>query len=143
MSNQNSNNNWKLIAGLAGGAALGWWLNTDKGRAFRKDANVKLNEFGNTVSTEAQRQYEAAAESMKSGLESGKKSLNQTIETGKIYAERISETAKAKLNNASNTAENKLEHAETAFQKGANKAKANINAQAAKAQKIITNGQHV
>lgn len=150
MSNQSNNNNWKLLVGLAGGAALGWWLNTDKGREFRKNTGEKLNEFGNTVSETTQRQYANAAENVKSAietgkeglnntLETGKKSLNETLEVGKTYATSIAETAKSKLNIEVNQVEDVIDEAESAFDRGARKAQATISKKAVLAQEVVSN----
>jgi hypothetical protein len=138
MSNQSNNSNWKLIAGLAGGAALGWWLNTDKGREFRKETSAKLNEFGNVVSETTQREYANAAENVKSAIESSKKTLNNTLETGKGYAASIAETAKSKLNTGASQAEEVIDDAESAFDRGARKAKIVINKKAALAKEVVS-----
>ena len=139
MSNQSNNSNWKLIAGLAGGAALGWWLNTDKGRAFRKETSEKLNEFGNVVSETTQREYANAAENVKTAIETSKETLNNTLEAGKTYATSLAETAKSKLNTGADQAEEVIDEAESAFDRGARKAKNVINKKAALAQNVVSN----
>lgn len=54
MANNNSTGNnrslWTLGFGILAGAALGYYLNTEKGRKVRSNVASEFNEYGNQIS---------------------------------------------------------------------------------------------
>lgn len=77
-----SNNFWKIAAGLAAGAAAGYYMNSDKGRAQRKQAVTKANEMADKVK-----------ETSQSYIDSAKNGLNTLVTTVKERAGHTLATA--------------------------------------------------
>ncbi len=128
MNNNKSNSNWKLILGLAAGAAAGWWLNSDKGRKWRRDTSEAMSETGTKLNEQARVQLEAAQES-----------LEQTIDKSREYLDSMSQTVKSKIDEFKSTAKGKVEEVESAYEKGTRKAKAKLNKKAAAVDNALKN----
>ena len=128
MDNNKSNSNWKIILGLAAGAAAGWWLNSDKGRKWRKDTSEALSETGTKFNEQARIQ-----------LENAQASLEQTIEKSREYVDSMSNAVKGKIDEFRTTAKEKVEEVESAYEKGTRKAKAKLNRKASKVDNALEN----
>lgn len=75
----NQEDHTKFIVGFAVGLAAGWWLNSEEGKAFRKDSSDKINKFGATVSDRAtnisqktSEQFDTVSKQVKSSLAQGR-----------------------------------------------------------------------
>lgn len=117
MSNNTESNNsgWVFLAGLATGAVVGYLINTDKGRQVRNEAVNKATEYGSQARDYAQDKISTAASTVSS-----------VIEKGKAYAAEVSAKLQERIKSGSEEAQSSLEDAETAFQRGANRAKAQL-----------------
>ncbi|MEL6924631.1 MAG: hypothetical protein AAFO94_11355 [Bacteroidota bacterium] len=120
---QDRNNNysgWTFFIGAAAGAALGFWLNSDKGRIWRAETSQKVNETGQKISDGAAEQWETT-----------KSSVNTAIDNSKSYVNQITDKAKDLASKYTNRTERvvteKVEEIESAYEKGANTAKTKIN----------------
>lgn len=71
----NNKNFWSIAAGLAAGAAAGYYLNSDKGREARKTAATKANEYSESLKNAATGYVETA----KQGVSDITKSVKSTI----------------------------------------------------------------
>jgi hypothetical protein len=127
MSNNRSNDGWLFLAGLAAGAAIGWLLNSDRGRVWRHDTGEKLNQFGQDVSTKAKDQWNQVSSSM-----------NQAIERGKQYASAVGDTVKEKLHRTTSVAEDMVDDAETSFKRGADTAKKKLASKEADIENMVS-----
>ncbi len=114
MSNDNESNNsgWIFLAGLATGAAVGYLINSDKGRQVRTEAATKVVEYGGQAKDYAQEKVATAASTVSS-----------IIEKGKTYAAEVAAKLQEHIKSGSEEAQGAVEDAETAFQRGATKAK--------------------
>ncbi len=128
MDNNKSNSNWKIILGLAAGAAAGWWLNSDKGRKWRKDTSEAMSETGTKLNEQAKVQ-----------LENAQASLEQTIEKSREYLDSMSTAVREKMDEFKSTAKEKVEEVENAYEKGVSKAKAKLNKKASKVDNALEN----
>ncbi|GJM32226.1 MAG: hypothetical protein DHS20C18_12270 [Saprospiraceae bacterium] len=128
MDNNKGNSNWKLILGLATGAAAGWWLNSTKGRQWRKNTSEALSETGTQLNEQARIQ-----------LEKAQSSLETTIDKSREYIDELSQNVKGKIDEFRHTAKDKVDDAETSFEKGAQKAKAKLNKKATQANNALKN----
>jgi len=113
-NNTESNNNsgWIFLAGLATGVAVGYLINSDKGREIRDEAVTKATEYGTQARDYAQDKFHSAATT-----------VSNIIERGKTYAAEVSAKLQERIKSGSEEAQDTLEDAETAFQRGANRAK--------------------
>ncbi len=116
-NNTESNNNsgWIFLAGLATGAAVGYLINSDKGREMTNEAVNKATEYGGQARDYAQEK-----------LHSVTSTVSNIIERGKAYAAEVSTKLQERIKSGSEEAQDTLEDAETAFQRGANKAKSHL-----------------
>ncbi|MCB0643680.1 MAG: YtxH domain-containing protein [Phaeodactylibacter sp.] len=112
MENRKRNNALLLALGAAAGAAAGWWLNTDKGRRFRKDSAEKINRWGEEMSEKAS---EKVAD-IKDGVQ-------QTLSKGQDLVSQAGDAIKSKINVFANSAADTVDEAEKKFQNGVQKAK--------------------
>ena len=122
------NTGFALLFGMAAGAALGWWLNSDRGRAWRRNAADTVSDYSTQVS-------QKAAE----GVEVAKETVSQAVEKGKVYADNVSEVLKEKATTYAENATNVVEKTGDALKEGAEKARQKIRNQEAKIDKVIEN----
>jgi len=108
MSNNQHNNNtntFLFLAGIAAGAAAGYWLNTQKGKELRQTAYEKSLEYADTVK-------------LKSGeiTEIVKEKATSAIEAASSVASNVESTIKDTISSTSDQ-----------FQRGVDKAKSKVN----------------
>jgi gas vesicle protein len=118
MSNntENSNNSgWIFLAGLATGAAVGYLINSDKGREITHEAVTKATEYGGQARDYAQEKLSTVTSTVSS-----------IIDKGKAYAAEVSAKLQERIKSGSEEAQDNLEDAESAFQRGANRAKSHL-----------------
>lgn len=129
MSNNTESNNsgWIFLAGLATGAAVGYLINTDKGRQMRSEASEKAMEYGTQARDFAQEKFSTVASTVSDIIDRGK---SYASEVSTKLQERIKSGAEAvqeKVDSAKDYAKEKGEDAENAFQRGANRAKNHLH----------------
>lgn len=118
MSNNTESNNsgWIFLAGLATGAAVGYLINTDKGRQLRNEAADKATEYGTQARDYAQEKFSSAAST-----------VSEILEKGKAYAAEVSTKLQERIKSGADAAQEKVEETENAFQRGANRAKSHLH----------------
>lgn len=126
-SNDNSKG-WALGFGLLTGIAIGYYLNSNEGRAARRKAAVQFDEYGNQISDYGQQVSQQVSERANALADDAK----AKYEEGKQWADETAETLKSTLNEK--TAALKTSATETAntveesFKRGVKKAKNKVNA---------------
>ncbi len=135
MNNSNdSGKGWALGFGLLAGIAIGYYLNSNEGRAIRRKAQVQFDEYGNQIAEygtefssranqlagEAKERGQQYIHQAKEGIETGKEWVNETTET-------LKQTAAEKAKALKETAGGAVDEVENSFKRGLDKAKAKIN----------------
>lgn len=135
MNNSNDNGKgWALGFGLLAGIAIGYYLNSNEGRAMRRKAQVQFDEYGNQISEygtelshranqladDAKERGQQYIHQAKEGIESGKEWVSETAET-------LKQTATEKAQALRDTAGDAVEGVENSFKRGMEKAKAKVN----------------
>jgi uncharacterized membrane-anchored protein YhcB (DUF1043 family) len=125
-SNDNSKG-WALGFGLLAGIAIGYYLNSNEGRAARRKAAVQFDEYGNQiseyshqVSQQVSERAEAFADDAKAKYEEGK---NWAGETADSLKSTINEKTTALKSSATDT----VNSVEESFKRGVEKAKSKVN----------------
>ena len=54
---RNNTNNLIFVGGIIAGAAVGWWLNSDKGRKFRTESGKIITDQASTLKDVANEKY--------------------------------------------------------------------------------------
>lgn len=130
MNNQqnDSGKGWALGFGLLAGIAIGYYLNSNEGRAARRKAQVQFDEYGNQiteygtqVSQQVSERANLLADEAKAKLEEGKQWAGSTAESIKST---VSEKASALKSGTTDT----ISSVEDSFKRGVDKAKAKVNA---------------
>ncbi len=124
--NDNSNKGWILGFGLLAGIAIGYYLNSNEGRAARRKAQVRFDEYGNQiseyshqVSQQVSERAGALADEAKQKLEDSKQWADETADTLKSTLNKKTSALRTSATDAVNTVEN-------SFKRGVEKAKAKI-----------------
>jgi gas vesicle protein len=126
--NKNQNSNWKIFLGLAAGAAAGYWLNSNRGRQWRKKNAEWVSETTQNLEEQAKNQFENV-----------KEGVSHIVENARDYASTVGEKAKSQLVDYLDTAEEKMDEAESAVEKGAKIAKRKMSENTAKIKQTIEN----
>ena len=88
--NKKGNSNWKLFLGLAAGAAAGWWLNSNKGRQWRKSTSDWAQEKGEVLNEQVTQKMEQVKEDLKKNVDQTKEYVQQIGEkTQKVVNEKM------------------------------------------------------
>jgi phage-related tail protein len=135
----NSGKGWALGFGLLAGVALGYYLNSNEGRAARRKAQVQFDEYGNQISeygTQVQQQVSerasALSEEAKNKLEESKHWANAKAESLKTSVSETTASLKNTVNEKSaafkSGTNETITNVEDSFKRGVDKAKAKVNA---------------
>lgn len=141
MNNQqnDSGKGWALGFGLLAGIAIGYYLNSNEGRAARRKAQVQFDEYGNQiteygqqVSQQVSERANLLAEDARTKYAEGKQwagdtadSIKTTVsETADSLKSTVSEKAAALKSGTTET----ISSVEESFKRGVDKAKAKVNA---------------
>ncbi len=135
MDNRNdSGKGWAIGFGLLAGIAIGYYLNSNEGRAARRRAQVQFDEYGNQVKEYGQELSSRATELAKEAKEKGRDVYQQAvgkIEQGKEWAAETANSVKNavgdKAQAVKSSAAETAHEVESSFQRGVNKAKANVD----------------
>ncbi|MCB0568302.1 MAG: YtxH domain-containing protein [Phaeodactylibacter sp.] len=121
-----------LGLGLMAGAALGYFLNSDKGRAVRKDANEKMVQFGEEASVRISHLTDEA----KVKAQAFSETITHAVDEGKEYLTHVGENLKKKFSKA----EESIENASEDFKAGMKYALRNIQKKAKELESTNVNG---
>lgn len=131
MDNQNSGKGWALGFGLLAGIAIGYYLNSNEGRAARRQARVQFDEYGNQINEYGQVISSRANEFVNDAKHRGSEVIDQV----KTESQRIAEEAKNKIDASKDWATNVADDVESSFKRGVKKAKSSVKTAAEKASK--------
>jgi uncharacterized membrane-anchored protein YhcB (DUF1043 family) len=125
MSNYSNDNSkgWALGFGLLAGIAIGYYLNSNEGRAARRKAAVQFDEYGNQVSEYSHQVSERAntiTDDAKAKYEEGKQWAGET-------ADSLKSTLNEKTTALKTTATETVSTVEESFKRGVEKAKTKVN----------------
>jgi uncharacterized membrane-anchored protein YhcB (DUF1043 family) len=125
MSNYSNDNSkgWALGFGLLAGIAIGYYLNSNEGRAARRKAAVQFDEYGNQVSEYSHQVSERAntiTDDTKAKYEEGKQWAGET-------ADSLKSTLNEKATALKTTATETVSTVEESFKRGVEKAKTKAN----------------
>lgn len=109
-------NRLAVALGVVAGAAAGWWLNSDRGRKFRKDTAEKAVEVGNQVGDTAREQISNVSENLKNLAGQGKETIA-----------KAGDAIKNGISNLASSASDQVDSGENALKNGADKAKNKLN----------------
>lgn len=159
-NDNNSGKGWALGFGLLAGIAVGYYLNSNEGRAARRKAQVRFDEYGNQIS-----EYGTQLSTKANELAGEYKAKGQQyLETAKTKGQEYVDTAKTKFAETKTKANEAIANAKTtvteqaqtlksgatdsansvadSFKRGMDKAKATIDEKAEKIETIVEkNGQ--
>lgn len=123
-----------LGAGLLAGVALGYYLNTNEGRAWRKKAAAQLDEYGNEIGGIASELGTLASNYAGEAKNKGSEFVNEVRHRGEHFAEQAKQTVASgkdwvneTAGSIKGTAADKIASAESSFKQGVNQAKAKVN----------------
>jgi len=126
-NNDSSNKGWALGFGLLAGIAVGYYLNSNEGRAARRKAQVRFDEYGNQITEYSQQVSQQVSERASTLADEAKTKL----EEGKQWAGNTADTVKSTISDKAtalkNTTNEKVSSVEDSFKRGVNKAKAKVN----------------
>ena len=97
--------------GLLAGTALGYWLNTDKGKAFRSDIAKKVGEYSDEVSILAKDNALKLSGNLSSAMEDGQQWVSGTKTQLKSSLHELAESAEKAIEQAGDKLESGLENA--------------------------------
>lgn len=126
-SNDNSNKGFILGFGLLAGIAIGYYLNSNEGRAARRRAQVRFDEYGNQITEYSHQVSQQVSQKANHLTEEAKKKLEEGKNWAGETADSIKSTITDKATALRNTATETVHSVEDSFKRGVNKAKANID----------------
>jgi len=110
MSKKNNNNGGiLLLAGIALGAAAGYYANTKKGRELRAQGAERVNQITKEVSETAKEKYQSAREIATDKYQSAREIANDKYADAKEGVESALEQGKTVANKYLNRTERKVE----------------------------------
>lgn len=115
MNNRKNKSRLGIALSVAAGAVAGWWLNSEKGRKFRKDTAEKAVEIGAEVKETTKEQISNLSSSVK---DAANRSQN--------FVANASDSIKSGLNQLVNSTEETIDEGQNAFKNGSEKAKQKI-----------------
>ncbi len=147
-NNDNGSKGWALGFGLLAGIAIGYYLNSNEGRAARRKAQVRFDEYGNQVSTRATEISGQAREKGQEYLETAKTkgqeyldTAKTQLESGKEWANTTATNVKSSINETGTSVKTKATDSANSvadsFKRGMDKAKHNIDDKADKIEKVV------
>ena len=101
--------------GLIAGAALGYWLNTEQGKATRRQVQQQAGELGQKTS-----------EVIGDNTEKLKSQLTKVIEDGRHLVEQLAGQAKQVVSNTAEQVDETVDDTSSSLQKGMKRAKQKI-----------------
>ena len=95
--------------GLLAGTALGYWLNTDKGKAFRSDVAKKVGEYSDEVSVLAKDNALKLSGSLSTAMEDGQEWVSGAKTQLRSSLHELAESAEQAIEQAGEKLESGLE----------------------------------
>jgi len=120
-----------LGLGLLAGAAIGLFLNSDKGRKVRHDASEKMNEVGEKAVTE----FNHLSDEVRDKASRFSQDVNHAVDRSRDFVSSTGETIKGKASWLKGATEEKLDVVNKDFKAGVDFALSNIKKKAKELQK--------
>ncbi|MCO6476634.1 MAG: YtxH domain-containing protein [Phaeodactylibacter sp.] len=121
-----------LGLGLLAGAAIGLFLNSDKGRKIRNDAGERVNE----LSEKAREEFNHLSDEARARAERLSKDVNQAVDRSREFVSSASESIKGRAQWLKGATEEKLDVVNKDFKAGVDYALKNIKKRAKELQKV-------
>ena len=118
----NMSNNRRLFGlGLLTGAAVGYWLNTEKGKAFRRDIAQTVGEYSDELSAMAKENATRLSGNLSTAMESSQNWVSGTKGKLKNSIHDLADTAEHTVDDVAEKLETGLENARRRVQENAAK----------------------
>lgn len=116
-----SNNRRFFGLGLVAGAAIGYWLNSEKGKAFRKDMATMAGEYSDELSVVARENALKLSNNLSSAMEGGQSWVGDAKGKVKTSIHELADTAEHTVDDVADKLETGLEKARRRVQENAAK----------------------
>jgi len=126
-NNDSSNKGWALGFGLLAGIAVGYYLNSNEGRAARRKAQVRFDEYGNQITEYSQQVSQQVSERASTLADEAKVKLEESKQWAGNTADTVKSTISEKATALKNSTSEKVGGVEDSFKRGVDKAKAKVN----------------
>jgi len=126
-SNDNSKG-WALGFGLLAGIAIGYYLNSNEGRAARRKAAVRFDEYGNQITEYGQQVGQQVSERAGALADDAKARYEEGRQWAGDTADSLKSTINEKTSALKTSATETVNTVEESFKRGVNKAKSKVNA---------------
>ncbi len=126
-NNNDSNTGWALGFGLLAGIAIGYYLNSNEGRAARRKAQVRFDEYGNQISEYSHQVSQQVSERANALAEDAKQKLEESKQWADETAGSLKSTFNEKTSALRASATDAVSSVENSFKRGVEKAKAKVD----------------
>ncbi len=116
-----SNNRRFFGLGLIAGAALGYWLNSEKGKAFRKDVATMVGEYSDELSVMARENALKLSGNLSTAMEDGQHWVSGAKGKLKTSIHELADTAEHTVDDVADKLETGLEKARRRVEENASK----------------------
>lgn len=120
---RNSNNGLSILLGAIAGGALGYYMASDAGKEFRKEAMSKLDEVNKTL----KENYENTSSKLNEKYEEAREGAGKWATNLKERADKFADTATKKMSNLKEEAEDAVDELGQDYDRGIAKAKSKLN----------------
>ena len=125
--NNNSSKGWALGFGLLAGVALGYYLNSNEGRAARRKAQVRFDEYGNQISEYSTQVTQQAKERVNTLSADAKVKLAEGKQWASNTVDSVKNTVNEKTNALKASTNDTVSSVQESFNRGVSKAKTRVN----------------
>lgn len=130
-NNDNSNKGFILGFGLLAGIAIGYYLNSNEGRAARRRAQVRFDEYGNQITEYGHQVSQQVSQRANELTEEAKQKIAEGKQWAGETAGSIKTTITDKTTALRSSANEAVSSVEDSFKRGVDKAKSTIEAKKA------------
>lgn len=116
-----SNNRRFFGLGLVAGAAIGYWLNSEKGKAFRKDMATLVGEYSDELSVVARENALKLSSNLSTAMEGGQNWVSGAKGKVKTSIHELADTAEHTVDDVADKLETGLEKARRKVEENAAK----------------------
>jgi uncharacterized membrane-anchored protein YhcB (DUF1043 family) len=130
MNNYNDDNSkgWALGFGLLAGIAIGYYLNSNEGRAARRKAAVRFDEYGNQITEYSQEVSQQVSQRANELADDAKAKFEESKQWAGSTADSLKSTINEKTTALKTSATETVNTVEDSFKRGVEKAKSKVNA---------------
>ena len=125
-SNNDSSKGWALGFGLLAGIAIGYYLNSNEGRAARRKAAVRFDEYGNQITEYSKNTYNDVTQRANTLVSDAKVKLEEGKQWATEAATNARNTVSQKANALKDSANDTVSSVEASFKRGVDNAKTKV-----------------